>query len=345
MAASGTVNDKLNVLVYFEAIILNSNVANRLINSAFMNLLTKLLKNVKSPHLKLRLCSILGQLVRHSTVIGNEVAESGLAQLLSEVVSDKNEKVRRKAVASLGEFMFYAATQLDDEQADPVWNLAPVAIKSLVKCLNQGEDEVVRFYACKTIENITAQSISAGCNFATLEVATLLLNIYHTVTMDSFRTSAAVSVSHICKLNTTLFPTIFESITCKQFSQALLDGSQRIQQAFLTMINIALTQPYPKLNDTLQEDDTFQSAISQLLENQSIVLRGKAILTFLLLFKMNPQWMIIAVEQDFYKNIDKLLRDNYKYVQCCLLCLIETVSTTQIPNALASTKESFGKFM
>lgn len=75
-----------------------------------MNLLTKLLKNVKSPHLKLRLCSILGQLVRHSTVIRNEVAESGLAQLLPEVVSDKNEKVRRKAVASLGEFMFYAAT-------------------------------------------------------------------------------------------------------------------------------------------------------------------------------------------------------------------------------------------
>ena len=110
MAASGTVNDKLNVLVYFESIILNSNVANRLINSAFMNLLIKLLKNVKSPHLKLRLCSILGQLVRHSTVIGNEVAESGLAPLLSEVISDKNEKVRRKAVASLGEFMFYAAT-------------------------------------------------------------------------------------------------------------------------------------------------------------------------------------------------------------------------------------------
>ena len=95
---------------------------------------------------------------------------------------------------------------------------------------------------------------------------------------------------------------------------ALLEGSQRIQQAFLTMINIALTQPYPKLDETLQNDETFQTAISQLLENQSIVLRGKAILTFLLLFKMNPQWIIIAVDCDFYKNIDKLLRDNYKYV-------------------------------
>jgi serine/threonine-protein kinase ULK4 len=39
MTLSGTVNDKLNVLIYFESIILNSNVANRLINSAFIGLL------------------------------------------------------------------------------------------------------------------------------------------------------------------------------------------------------------------------------------------------------------------------------------------------------------------
>lgn len=110
MGASSTVNHKLNVLIYFESIILNSNVANRLINSAFMSILMKLLKNVKNPHLKMRLCSILGQLVRHSTVIGNDVAESGLSTLLCEVVKDKNEKVRRKAVASLGELLFYAAT-------------------------------------------------------------------------------------------------------------------------------------------------------------------------------------------------------------------------------------------
>ena len=128
MAASGTVNDKLNVLVYFESIILNSNVANRLINSAFMGLLMKLMKNVKSPHLKLRLCSIVGQLIRHSTVIGNEVAQNKLAETLCEISKDKNEKVKRKAIASLGEFLFYAATQLDDDQADPVWEIPAVAI-------------------------------------------------------------------------------------------------------------------------------------------------------------------------------------------------------------------------
>jgi len=82
----------------------------------------------------------------------------------------------------------------------------------------------------------------------------------------------------------------------------------------------------------------FQQALCKLLQNSnSIVLRGKSLLTFLLLFKMNPKWFVIAIEMEFYKNIDKLLRDNFKYVQCCLLCLIEqvaTISPTLVTKAL-----------
>ena len=80
------------------------------------------------------------------------------------------------------------------------------------------------------------------------------------------------------------------------------------------MLNIALTSPYAKLNETLQDDELFMQALCKMLENTSIVLRGKSLLTFLLLFKMSPQWFVIAIEMDFYKNIDKLLRDNFKYV-------------------------------
>ena len=39
--------------------------------------------------------------------------------------------------------------------------------------------------------------------------------------------------------------------TKASFSNALAEAPARIQQAFLTMLNIALTQPYPKLDDTL----------------------------------------------------------------------------------------------
>jgi serine/threonine-protein kinase ULK4 len=41
-----------------------------------MNLLVKMLKTVKTPQIRVRLCSVIGLLIRHSTVIENEVAES-----------------------------------------------------------------------------------------------------------------------------------------------------------------------------------------------------------------------------------------------------------------------------
>jgi hypothetical protein len=41
--------------------------------------------------------------------------------------------------------------------ADPVWELSDDAIDIIVKSLDESEsDQVVRFYACKTLENICA---------------------------------------------------------------------------------------------------------------------------------------------------------------------------------------------
>ena len=82
------VNEKLNALNYFESIIINSNVSNRLINSAFMSLLVKMLRNIKVPGIKSRLCSVVGLLIRHSTVIENELAETEICQSLVDTMKD-----------------------------------------------------------------------------------------------------------------------------------------------------------------------------------------------------------------------------------------------------------------
>jgi serine/threonine-protein kinase ULK4 len=66
--------------------------------------------------IKIRVCSIVGLLIRHATVIDNDVAKSGIWDLLIITLNDQNESVWRKAIASLGEYLFYAATQLDDDQ-------------------------------------------------------------------------------------------------------------------------------------------------------------------------------------------------------------------------------------
>lgn len=109
-AGNSTINEKTHALLYFESIIVNNNVSNRLINSAFTNLLVQMLKQIKTPQIRIRLCSVIGLLIRHSTVIDNEIAESDLCPQLIEIMKDRNEKVRKKAIAALGEYMFYAAT-------------------------------------------------------------------------------------------------------------------------------------------------------------------------------------------------------------------------------------------
>ncbi len=84
-------------------------------------------------------------------------------------MEDKNEKVRRRGIAALGEYMFYAATQLDEENYAPVWELSSESINLIIRLLSVLEDDIVRFYACKTLENICAQSLKAGKRFCTAE--------------------------------------------------------------------------------------------------------------------------------------------------------------------------------
>jgi hypothetical protein len=61
-----------------------------------------------------------------------------------------------------------------------VWELSNDAIQVIVRNLriDSEGDEVVRFYACKTLENICAQSNSAGLKFTTLETINYLLGIF-----------------------------------------------------------------------------------------------------------------------------------------------------------------------
>lgn len=68
------------------------------------------------------------------------------------------------------------------------------------------------------------------------------------------------------------------------------------------MLNIALTNPYPKLNDSLMDEPKFKEAMSDLIENSNIVIKGKCILTILLLFKMNYHWIILVDEFKFYST-------------------------------------------
>jgi hypothetical protein len=96
IASSAAVKQKVNLLAYFESLCSDTSAANVLINSSLTVLFVRMLRNGKLPLLRIRLASVLGLLIRHATFIADELAGTNLVQILSEALSDINERVRRR---------------------------------------------------------------------------------------------------------------------------------------------------------------------------------------------------------------------------------------------------------
>ena len=86
-------NEKINTLKYLETLCTNIDAANILINGPLMPLLVKLLRTVKVPALRVQLTSVMGLLIRHATLIEEELAGSGIVAVLTETLRDKQDKV------------------------------------------------------------------------------------------------------------------------------------------------------------------------------------------------------------------------------------------------------------
>lgn len=90
---SAVMNEKLNTLKYLETLCTNIDAANILINGPLMPLLVKMLRTMKVPGLRVQLTSVMGLLIRHATLIEEELAGSGIVAVLTETLRDKQDKV------------------------------------------------------------------------------------------------------------------------------------------------------------------------------------------------------------------------------------------------------------
>ena len=166
--------------------------------------------------------------------------------------------------------------------------------------------------------------MSAGCLFATKEAISYLLKIYNTTKNESMKMSAAVALSHSCKLNEELFQTFFDSIGFDHFCAVLKDGPERIQQAFITLLLYAVKNSYSVIQKLyLQNKDSLSMAIRKSLDNPNLVIKGKTLLTIGLLTQNNILWLQLLGGKDLCMHIDKATKDTYKYPKSCLLVLCD----------------------
>lgn len=111
LSGSGSISEKHNVIRYLEMLSTNADIANSLTNGPIMLIIVKVFRLSKNSALRLQLASLIGLLIRHSTYIDDDLANSGILNSLTDGLRDKQEKVRRFSMAALGELLFYISTQ------------------------------------------------------------------------------------------------------------------------------------------------------------------------------------------------------------------------------------------
>lgn len=100
----------------------------------------------------------------------------------------------------------------------------------MLRALKSDEDETVKFYAVKTIENITSQAPTTGIKFSNNETLLLLIYIYMTTKNEGLKTSCSICLCNLCRISVSLAQVCIERLGFKSIIAVFGDGTQRIQQ-------------------------------------------------------------------------------------------------------------------
>lgn len=170
-------------------------------------------------------------------------------------------KLRRRAVAAMGELMFYISSQEEEQGSDAKWSLPSSAFSVFVKCLFDDDDEPTSHYIAKTVENILASGDDATRRrFLLPDVAFRLLDLALTSGNPSLQSTCATAVahyfSHAMETRSVTYaskdPSPMQLSGAKQLAkllekceggavgiaEGLRSGDARHQLAFLTLVNI-----------------------------------------------------------------------------------------------------------
>lgn len=327
IAGAAPLKDKVNVLAYFETLCTDTGSANVLINSSLTILIVRMLRNARAPTLRVRLASALGLLVRHATYIADELATTGVIEVLTEALKDKNERVRRRIMATLGELLFYVATQQQDTSQTSQWHVSATTITQVGRLLKPGEDEVAQHYAVKTIENIGSQVGEWAKRFASSEVVSYLVTIWQGSKNDNVRSTAASTLSRLMRHSPNLLGSTLEKYSLKPVIQGLMDDNAKVQAAAVNMLNLALTLPDAPadLASVLEELEAVPGLLA-MLDSPVAALRAKALVSFALLAQSHLSLLLGAFQAKLSSQVERLQRDTDPYTSYAMSSLTTTVS-------------------
>ena len=306
-------DELLNLLNYFETIILSKEISNNIINTLFIKLFIDFL-DINNDQIRIRSCSIIASLIRYATNMEKSLDEYNLAESLISFISDNNIQLNRIAIATLGEYLFFVSTQVEAE-LDQIkagqksnWNISQESITALLFALNH-IDEKVKFYALKTIENICSLTTIAKQYFASNDdfINKIMEIINSECENPEIRTSAFNTVSHIIRHEPSLIKCFIDKMDTISF--VIEKESQRNQQYIINCLLFGIAQDN-KYEEYINIDDLIPVLIN-LLKNSNNIIKPKVILLLSLIF--NQVELITKYGEKIFELMMKLRKEKQQF--------------------------------
>ncbi|KAE8735000.1 1-deoxy-D-xylulose 5-phosphate synthase family protein [Hibiscus syriacus] len=353
LGGSTGIGEKQSVIRYLEMLSNNADAANILTNGPIMLMVVKMLRQSKTSALRVQLASLIGLLIRHSTFIKEDLANSGILGALTDGLRDRQEKVRRFSMAALGELLFYIST-LNEQARDnnpfespskdnkPVsgWQVPNSLISLVSSVLRKGEDDMTQLYALRTIENICSQGGYWAARFTSQDVINNLCYIYKAAgKQESMRLTAGSCLVRLVRFNPHIIQSVTDKLSLKDIASALVKGSLREQQISLNLLNVVMLGSHSFSNigrylQQLAEDKNLVPNLMSLIEQGSEVLRGKALVSVALLCKNGKRWLLqFFCNSRLLPTVDRLAKEKDNYLQQCLNSFLNEVAST-VPTLL-----------
>ncbi|KAL6191037.1 hypothetical protein ACLB2K_037430 [Fragaria x ananassa] len=366
-----SIGEKQNAIRYLEMLTNNADAANILTNGPIMLILVKMLRQTKALALRVQVASLIGLLIRHSTFIHDDLANSGILGSLADGLGDRQEKVRRFSMAALGELLFYISTQSEHAgDNNPVespskecrstsgWQVSNLLLSKVASILRKGEDDITQLYALRTIENICSQAGHWAARLNSQGMINNLCYIYRaTGKLESMRLTAGSCLVRLVRFNPPSIQLVIDILPLKEIASAIVKGSLREQQISLNLLNMAMLGSHMFTNFgrnllPLMEDKNIVPSLVSLIEQGSEVLKGKALVLVALLCKNSSSKSSRRWLPHFFCNarllsmVDRLAKEKDQYVKQCLdtfVCVVASVIPGLLDTITGDIQQMMGR--
>ncbi|XP_032374061.1 serine/threonine-protein kinase ULK4 isoform X2 [Etheostoma spectabile] len=336
---STAARSRLNLLCYLCCVVGHKVIANRLMNSTLLPVLTQQLQQAPNWDVRSKVLRVMGLLALHCTELEEDSLVSEAVSTLIDLLRDnlKNSKIKQFLLPPLGEFLYLIASQ-EEKRGSPegLWFVPAAAYTGLMRSLREGDDSIVHHMAAKAIENISTAVSAPSHHLVTTETGSALWYLFTHSTVEAVRVTAISALSRLTRVVPAVFLAVIETCGPAAILEGMGGAGARVQQHILTAMATALLTSRIQMHRVTQSKDLVLKVL-RCLESPSTITRAKAFLLLQLLIQDNTHTLLYCCQHRLVMHLERDLRkatplrenpSQSGYLSQCLDLLIVYLSST-----------------